>query len=300
MGSAILTALCWALGGFGSSRIARHYGPARANGTRLLIASVVLAGIVGVSGEGYAWKYAPLFALSGILHLSIGDVGLFGVYRRLGPRMGVLMVCSLAPPTALVTEWWWLGTTLPVTKLLCAAGILVAVGLAVAPRERAHLPPAELRLGLLCGIIAGVGQGLGAAVNRVAFSQAGDGVVGDWQAALFRVMAGGVGVWIWVVVLSLLGTKPLQRPDELIPHRRVEGHPWIWMGVSVLLGPVFGMMFLMQAFASTPSGLVQAALSTLPVFMIPVAWVLDGSRPSIRSAVAGLAAVALTALLALM
>jgi hypothetical protein len=43
--------------------------------------------------------------------------------------------------------------------------------------------------------------------------------------------------------------------------------------------------------------LVQATLATLPVFMMPVAWWLDGNAPSKRSATAGLVAVALTFLL---
>ncbi len=298
MGYALLTALCWAFGGFGSSRISRHYGPARANGTRLMIASGVLALILVATGRSLSWTVALLFALSGFLHLTVGDIALFGTYRRLGPRMGVLMVCSLAPPTALIAEWYMLGTRLPPDKLLCAAGILMAVGCAVAPRERAHLSPHELKWGLLCGAVSGIGQGLGAALNRVAFEQ-NDGI-GDWEAAFFRVLAGGAGVWAWVAILTLLGKRPLLRPDELIPHRKIEGHPWVWMGLSVAMGPVLGMMFLMKALASTPSGLVQAALSTLPVMMIPVAWGLDGNRPSLRSMGFGMIAVGLTAWLALM
>jgi drug/metabolite transporter (DMT)-like permease len=71
------------------------------------------------------------------------------------------------------------------------------------------------------------------------------------------------------------------------------------MTISVLFGPVLGMIFLMRAFESAPAGLVQATLATLPVFMIPVAWIFDGNVPSKRSVAAGTCAVALTAVLIL-
>jgi drug/metabolite transporter (DMT)-like permease len=214
--------------------------------------------------------------------------------------MGVLMVCSLAPPTALLTEWLWLGTTLSVGQLGCMAAVLVSVGLAVAPRERQHLKAADVRAGILFGVQAAVAQGLGAAVSRVAFDRLGDPEVSFWLPTLYRVAAGALGVWIWITLRQLAGKKPLQKPAELIPHKRIGGHPLVWMGVSTVMGPVIGMMFLMRAFESAPSGLVQATLSTLPVFMIPVAWVFDGSRPSLQSGVAGIAAVGFTVLLVLL
>lgn len=292
---ALYTALCWAMGGFGSSRISRHFGAAPANGIRLTCASAVLAvlcvwlaGTLALPGWGG-------FALAGVLHLSIGDVGLFAAYRRLGPRIGVLMVCSLAPPTALLAEWAMLGDLPGANQLLCALGILVAVALAVAPRERAHLGAREIRVGVACGLLAAVGQGAGAAVNRVAFDRLGGMEVSFWLPALYRVAAGAAGVWLWLLVRKAMGDRPLRRPKELIPHKRVEGHPLMWLAVSTLLGPVLGMWFLMRAFSSAPAGLVQATLSTLPVLMMPVAWIFDGAVPSRRSVIAGIAAVALTA-----
>jgi drug/metabolite transporter (DMT)-like permease len=294
---AIYTALCWAVGGFGSSRIARHYGSAPANGIRLLLASCVQVGLcLGIAGT-LMLPAGGWFALAGVLHLAVGDVGLFAAYRRLGPRIGVLMVCSLAPPTALLMEWWTLGIVPGIESLLCALGILLAVAAAVAPRERQHLEPHELRAGLLFGLLAAVGQGMGAAVNRIAFDRLGGVEVTFWLPAFYRVAAGAAGVWLWILLRKLTGDQPLRRPKELIPDKKVEGHPLIWLTISTLLGPVLGMWFLMRAFDAAPSGLVQATLSTLPVFMMPVAWLLDGTVPSRRSVVAGMVAVALTAVL---
>ncbi|MDA3874313.1 MAG: EamA family transporter, partial [Kiritimatiellae bacterium] len=91
---ALLTALCWSLGGFGSSRIARHYGSAPANGMRLTLAALVLGGIGVVWGSSFLIPNRSWFLLAGFVHLCLGDIGLFAAYRLLGPRIGVLMVCS--------------------------------------------------------------------------------------------------------------------------------------------------------------------------------------------------------------
>lgn len=295
---ALLTALCWSLGGFASSRIARHYGSAPANGMRLTIAAFVLGGIGIMLGSSFVIPNRSWFMLAGFLHLSLGDIGLFAAYRRLGPRLGVLMVCSISPAVALIGEWLALGTTITLAQLLCAGAVLLMVTLAVAPRERRHLPPSELRIGIFAGVFSAVCQGASAVVNRIAFDGIGEPIP-PWISACYRVSAGALGVGCFLLILHLSGRSPFRRPSELIPHKKVGGHPLGWMTISVLLGPVVGLIFLMRAFESAPAGLVQATLATLPVFMIPVAWVFDGNAPSKRSVAAGTCAVALTAVLIL-
>jgi len=297
---AILTALCWAFSGFASSRISRHYGSAAANAMRLCTAVPLLVLISFSLGYALRVSWAPWFWAAGFLHLAVGDVPLFAAYRRLGPRLGALMVCSLAPPVALITEWVVLGTMVSGFELLCIAGILISVAMAVAPRDRGHLSPREVRRGVWAGVLGSLGQGTSAAMNRIAYAQAGEAALETaWVPTFHRVAAGALGVLLWIGILQLAGKRPLQRPGELIPHKRVGGHPLAWLGVSACLGPVLGVMLLMRAFEHTPAALVQAVLSTLPVFMMPVAWAFDGVVPSRRSALAGIVAVGWTVLLVL-
>lgn len=292
---ALLTSICWSFSGFGSSRVAREWGAASGNGLRLLLSTLVLLGICLVKEVPLLLPGAHWFALAGFCHLCLADIGLFAVYRRLGPRIGVLMVSSLAPATALLGEWLLLGTTLSPGQLIVIAMILTLVILAVAPRERNHLSFKELKIGIFAGIFAALLQGSSAVVNRYAYTQLPEDLsVSPWSASLLRVAAGAAGVAIWILYLQLWGKKPLHRPQELLPHKKIQGHPVIWMLISVSLGPVLGVMFLMRAFETTPSGLVQAIISTLPVFMIPLAWLLDGNRPSLRSVICGCGAVGLT------
>ena len=298
---AFLTSMLWAFAGFGSSRLARTYGAAPGNALRLLCATGVLIVVTFALGEMVLPPGAGWFALSGILHLAIGDVALFAVYRRLGPRIGVLIVASLAPPVAMAVEWMALGTTVGVGQLVLATAVLVSVVLAVAPRERAHLTPAELRVGILAGILSTVGQGSSAAVTRMGYAAVAEagGSIGPWMPTLLRCSAGAAGVLLWMSWRSLRGESWRNRPTDLLTHRRVGGHPMIWLAVSTLLGPVVGVVFYMLAMETTPAVLVQSVLATLPVMMIPVAWVLDGNAPSRRSVICGILAVGLAVVLIL-
>lgn len=237
------------------------------------------------------------FMLAGMSHLAIGDLALFAAFRRLGPRLGVLIVGSLAPPIALTIEWGVLGTTLTGLQILCAAGVLLLVGVAVAPRERRHLPPVELKWGLVFGMIAAIGQGLGTSLQRIGYVHNPEIVHSLWSITFLRVSAGALGMLAWILILKFSGKDPFTRPTEIIPHLRVKGHPLIWLFISTFLGPIIGVFFLIIALETTPAALVQATIATMPVFMIPVAWFFDGNKPSTRSLLSGCAALGLSACL---
>lgn len=293
---ALITALSWALGGFASSRIARHYGAVPANALRLTLASLLLLIAVLAGGLPLALPGSGNLVLAGLAHLAFGDLCLYAAYRRLGPRLGVLMVSSLAPPVVLAAEHWMLGTTVGAGRLVCAAGILLAVVFAVAPRERAHLCTKELLCGVAAGIGSGLGMGVSAAFNRVAYARIAEAglEVSPLSPALIRVAAGAAGVLIWLCLLGPVQGSVRQRPRDLIPGRkRIAGGPKSWLLLAVLFGPVIGVVALMKAYETAPGVLVQATIATLPVFMIPIAWFFDGDAPSRRAVVSGLVAVGL-------
>lgn len=290
---ALITACCWAFAGFGSSRIAKYFGANLGNFLRLFLATIVLALILVGLRALYVPAGATLFAAAGALHLGFGDIGLFGSYRRLGPRLALLLVMSLSTPLALVVESVRFGRQISSMELALGAMLMVLVGVAIAPRERKHIPAKELLLGVGGGVVAAIGQGLAAVLNKEAFevaAEAGD-MVPRTLAACIRVGAGAGFVGLWLLLTRLWGHRRPQSPDWHRPPR-VGGSPWIWLAIAVFLGPVLGMIALMQAYDSAPTGaLVQCVLVTLPVAVIPVAWLFDGDVPSRRSLVAGCFAV---------
>ena len=211
------------------------------------------------------------------------------------------MVCSVAPPAALVAESVWLGTGIAARQLWLAVGILLSVILAVAPRERQHLPVNEVFLGVTAGLFSSMAQGIAASCNRVGFRAVEEAGlrISPMLAAWFRITTGMAVAGLWVLLLWVLGQRPFRRPEDLIPDRKVEAHPAFWLVLSAVMGPVMGITMLMLALQSAPAALVQAVIATLPVFVIPVAWILDGTVPSKRSLTAGTVAIGLTVVLVL-
>jgi drug/metabolite transporter (DMT)-like permease len=57
-------------------------------------------------------------------------------------------------------------------------------------------------------------------------------------------------------------------------------------------GPVLGVGCYQWALATTPSGLVLPIAATTPLLAIPIAYWLEGDRPSRRALVGGVIAVA--------
>src|SRR5262245_20865907 len=112
-------------------RSAKLIGGTEANFWRLACATLMLgigAYAFGIGLEGQAF---PVFLLSGILGIGVGDVALFQALPRLGSRLSMLLIQCLTAPAAALLEWGWLGTTLTGRQIVCGIIILVGVGIAL-------------------------------------------------------------------------------------------------------------------------------------------------------------------------
>ena len=61
---------------------------------------------------------------------------------------------------------------------------------------------------------------------------------------------------------------------------------------NAMLGPVLGVSCYQWALATTPSGIVLPIVATTPLVIIPLTYWFEGDRPSRRSLVGGIVAVA--------
>src|ERR1039457_413017 len=92
--------------------------------------------------------------------------------------------------------------------------------------------------------------------------------------------------WFWI--LRLLRRLP-RRPPSASPGVR---GPLLWTLANGLAGPVAGVGCYQWALATTPSGVVLPIAATTPLVSIPIAFWLEGDRPTRRSIVGGVIAVA--------
>jgi drug/metabolite transporter (DMT)-like permease len=168
------------------------------------------------------------------------------------------------------------------------------VAVAIMPSKssppRVHVRP----VGFLFGLLAAAGQGFGALVSRKGVNvavNAGEHVANatfGLTATYHRILAGLVFIAVWFLVMRLLNRIPpipAVEPGERRARRR-------WILANALAGPVAGVGCYQWALATTPSGLVLPIAATTPLLAIPIAYWLEGDRPSRRSIVGAFIAVA--------
>ena len=296
---AFLTTLLWSFSAIFARRLVDTLGSTLANFTRLILATALLAlwaltGGHGIEGAGFHW-----YLLSGVVGFGLGDIALYFALARIGSRPTILLTQCLAAPLAAFSEWLWLGTALTPAQLLFGGGVLVGVSLALIPKDNLHLPRAALWSGIGFGIIAALGQGLGAVISRKAYALSlAAGVDIDGGTAAFQRILGGIvcGGIAWWFLRHREDERPWSSLTTVLRTRRFN----LTLLAAALCGPVLGVGCYQWALATAPSGLVLPIVALCPIAIIPFSWWLEGDRPKPRSLLGGALAVGCAVMLARM
>lgn len=285
--AALATAL-FALSSVSARRSVDLLGSNRASLLRILLAAAVLAGLAHTVGQGLRGPALGWFLVSGVIGFGICDTAIFLALPRLGAQLTSLLVQCLAAPVAVVAEWLWLDTRLGPATLAAGLAILAGVLLALYPDRRrqpaAHPPASALAL----GVLAAVGQALGAVLSRhgqqlaASAGQPIDGITVAYQ----RILAGVafIAAWWW-------WQRRLGPPEPALdPARLRQAAPWV--AVNGLSGPSLGVACYQWALGTAPTGLVLTLTALTPLAVIPISWALEGERPTPRSLGGGIIAVA--------
>ncbi len=290
-----LAAFFFALNATCASHSVRTIGTMRANLSRLVVAVVILALFAHSIGHGFASASVWWFMLSGVIGMGLGDLGVYAALPTLGSRLTVLMTQCLAAPIAALGELWWLGTRLTLTQVLWGLMILAGVAVAIMP-SKAHPPRVHVRpIGFLFGLVAAAGQGFGALASRkgvmvaAAAGEVTHRATFGLNAAYHRILAGLVFTVAWFLVMRALRRLAVVHLPKTPAERRRS--LW-WILANGLAGPVIGVSCYQWALATTPSGIVLPIAATTPLLSIPIAYWLEGDRPSKRALGGAVLAVA--------
>jgi drug/metabolite transporter (DMT)-like permease len=307
--AAVLATLLFSGSAITAAKTAALMGGTEANFWRLALAAALLTLYANTVGGGAEGGVYHLFALSGILGFGLGDVAFFQALPRLGTRLSVLFVNTMAAPIAAATEWVWLGTSLRPAEAVSAGVILAGVAIALAPGEHTHIGPRRFWPGLFAGLLAACGQAWGAVLSRKAFALASasgahiDGATASYQRIVAGVAVAGLCLlvvkWRWVFAHGRnIVASPVEEPD--MPDSREKWRrAWPWIVMNTLAGPTAGVSCFQWALKTTPTGVVLPIIALVPLVVIPFTMRFEGEKPTPRSLVGGLVAVAGTVALAL-
>jgi len=286
---AFLTTLFFSVSAISGSRLSRRINPLRANFLRLSVAFVFLAFYSHLFGQGFGGPALFFFLLSGVIGFGFGDIGLYLAYPLLGARLTILIVQCLAAPIGMITEWLWLGTRMTGLQMGAMLIILIGVALAVAPSKTEAIKVKFVFRGSVLALFGALGQGWGAVITRKANQVAESaGVMIDGITAAYQRLSAGLAI----ALIYLIIHKWKKSGEEKTPTPSIfSGHILILVLIAGLSGPALGVSCYQAALKQYPTGIVLAIAALTPLVVMPLAYFIDGERPSARSVVGGFIAV---------
>jgi len=293
MTAAILATLLFSLSAVSGKRLSHHLSGVEANFWRFLLAAFLLGAYAHSFGLGLGGGALGMFFISGIIGFGVGDYGLFRAYPILGSRLTMVMTQCLAAPFAASIEWLWMGETLSLGQVLAGTAILVGVALALAPSETTDVDRKHWKAGILWGLMSAFGQGFGAVLSRKALSVVEAGVTVDGLSQAYQRVLGG----LTVMAVLLLFRKMRLRNGATIRTEVALTPVTMKLLVALIVantlcGPTLGVGAYQWALSSLPSGIVLSVVALSPLVIIPLAMKFEGERPTLRSIIGSVVAVA--------
>jgi drug/metabolite transporter (DMT)-like permease len=262
-------------------------------GVALLFSALLMWWVLGQPWPVYAGEEAWLWLLaSGVVGYFFGDWCLFNSYLVIGSRMGQLFM-TLAPMFTALSAWVMIGQTLAWTSLLAMFVTLLGIAISVLGRDEQHHVSVSLPMkGVLFGIGAGLGQGVGLVLSKIGL----DHYVGDVPVALLpsvegylpfasnmiRCMAGFACFTAWLI---LSGHADRMR-QSLSDHKGL-----LAMLCAVISGPFVGVGFSLMAVQYTAAGIASTLMALTPILiLLPSRW-LFGQPITLKGVVGALISV---------
>jgi drug/metabolite transporter (DMT)-like permease len=302
--AALITACLWTLSGVSGASASRHLGGPAANRLRLTLAMLPLGAWAACHASHLAGGWFWWFVLSGAVGMGLGDRFLFAGYERIGTRLPVLITYCLSGPLAASCEWLTRGVGLSMEECVLCALILLGVATALVPGLRLDASGPRLRAGLLYSLASAMMVGVAAVIIRAGFAQvsAQGGTCDGVSSSFLRVLGGFALSWALLPLLALARRFATSAADA--PSAPSVQRSWrkAWPGLlgTTLCGPFLGMIGYQIALSGNKAGTVHATLAIVPILIMPLAWLMEGDRPTRWAVIGGLLAVGAAVRMALL
>ena len=270
----LIVAFCWTATALAADEASHRIGTMSVNVIRLLLGSVFLGLILWLTtgtpypafADGKAWLWLALSALVGYL---FGDWCLFNSYLVIGARFGQLFM-TLAPVMAAISAWALLGETLSLRSILAMAVTLSGIAISILSRDKDHHIHSTLPLkGILLGIGAGTGQGVGLVLSKIGMQHYSAAIPPDapvmmetmmpFAATMIRALIGG---------FSFLLVMTLTRQSHMLRAALKEKKGMRYTVLTTLFGPVLGVSLSLMAVRYANAGIASTLMALTPVLII--------------------------------
>ena len=279
--AALLAALMWAFATMLFARLSQSLRVLEINLLKCILAGLLSVGLLYLSGgslAGIPFRAVWVLALSGFLGITLGDTTYLQAVKYIGPRQALLL-STLAPPITGLIAWVFLGEALPWQAWVGIIVTVAGVAWVITERSGTRQPIRDLRLGVLFGALAALGQSVAVVLSRAILTETS---VGPLASSVVRLFAGTFTLLVWLLVMG----QPLISLDTFRTTRDL----WKILLASTVLGTFLAMWMQQVAVSLAPAGVTQTLLSTSPIFILPMAAV-SGEKLTWRAVLGALIAL---------
>ena len=277
-------ALLWTVSALAAEVATKRAGVLVLNVWRMALAFLVSALLFWVTtGQALpvmagtdAWLW---LLLSGFVGYFLGDWCLFNSYIVIGSRLGQLFM-TLAPAFTAFFAWVMIGQTLSWNSLTAMLVTLAGIGIAVTDRGGTEDgEPVRLK-GVLLGIGAALGQGLGLVMSKIGIDHFTSnispgqleefGFVLPFGSNLIRCIAGTVCYLAWYLI------RRARRSGSSSPHLMSLVHDrkaTVALLITLVSGPFLGVALSLAAVQLTAAGIASTLMAMTPIIiLLPSHW----------------------------
>ncbi|NLI36690.1 MAG: DMT family transporter [Bacteroidales bacterium] len=292
----LVVAFSWTITAVFAEVASKRLTPIILNVVRMILSLLMLA-VTMYCFTGHLWPhYADggtwmWLLLSGVVGYIFGDTCLFNAYVVIGSRFGQLFM-TLAPPTAAILGFFFLGENMSIQSLLGMLVTLFGIGLSIMNRGEHHRLSFKLPLkGILYGIGAGIGQGGGLVLSKIGLNHyravipsTATGCINalPFSATFIRAIAGLIG---FAIILRF------RKEYQLVPSAmRDKKGMWNALGMT-FFGPFFGVSLSLMAVQYTSTGIASTIMALTPIIILLPAKFIFKQQVTMKEALGALISV---------
>lgn len=270
----LVVAFSWTITALFANEASIRLGAMVVNVIRMVLATLFLALILWVTvgtpyplyADGSAWFYLSLSAIIGYV---FGDFCLFNSYVVIGARFGQLFM-TLAPPISAIAGWLLLGEVMSWRSWLAMFVTISGIAISILSKGEGTKLKFDLPLkGVLLGIGAGLGQGVGLVLSKIGIEHYADALPADapdtmssilpFASTMIRAIIGGAGFIIWMAI-----QKDLSKLRDALKERK----GITYASLTTIFGPVIGVSLSLAAVQYTDTGIASTLMALTPVLII--------------------------------
>lgn len=262
----------------------------------LLMLGILLLITVGspfpVYADASTWFW--LF-LSGLVGYVFGDYCLFNSYVIFGSRYGQLFM-TLAPPMAGIAGWLMLGERMALHSWFAMLVTLTGIAISILVRgggEQRHKIHLELPVkGVLFGIGAGVGQGVGLVLSKIGLEHYAAALPADapqsmstfmpFAGTFIRAVAGLAGFLVVILAKKRMGSVRAALADR---------KGMTFATLTTFFGPFIGVSLSLMAVQYAEAGIASTLMALTPVLIIVPYSIINHQRITFKEVIGTLVTI---------